>query len=188
MFNRIKQLMLHPQAAWEAIAHDEPTAAVLLGKFILPLALLAPVATAVGMRVFDTGWNAEYGYSALRERAFQIATATYIFQIISIYLLAAVFFLLARTEGRKPSFLVALRVAVFGSIPVMLSGALLVIPFNTIFTLVAVMYSFYLYYLGADRLIGIRSADSAMFIGVAMFCMIVLSGVLGGIASSLGLI
>jgi hypothetical protein len=188
MFNRIKQIMSHPQAAWDAIARDEPGAGVLLSKFILPLALLAPIATAVGMRVFDTGWNAEYGYSALRDRAFQIAAATYIFQIVSIYLLAAIFFLLARTEGRKPSFLVALRVAVFGSIPVMLSGALLVIPFNTIFTLIAMMYSFYLYYLGAERLIGIRPADSAMFIGVAMFCMIVLSGAMGGIASAMGLI
>jgi hypothetical protein len=70
----------------------------------------------------------------------------------------------------------------------MLSGAMLVIPFNVVFSLLAIMYSFYLYYLGAERLIGIRPADSAMFIGVVMVCMMVLSGLLGGIASSLGIL
>ena len=79
----------------------------------------------------------------------------------------------------------ALQVAVFGSVPVLLSGAALVIPFNVIVTLLAMLYSFYLYYLGDEKLIGIRPADSAMFIGVAMICMMVLSSVLGGIASTL---
>ena len=188
ILNRIKGMMLNPRAEWDAVAADMPDAPMLLRNFLLPLALLAPTATMVGMLVFDTGWNSEYGYSMLRDRAAVIAMATYAFQIASVYLLAAVLYLLARTEGRSPSFLVTLRVAVFGSIPVMLSGATLVIPFNVVFSMMAIMYSFYLYYLGAERLIGIRSSDSAMFTGVVMVCMMVLSGVMGGIASALGVL
>lgn len=85
-------------------------------------------------------------------------------------------------------FLGALHAAVYGSIPVSLSGATLVIPFNVVFTMLAMMYSFYLYYLGAERLIGIRPADLAMLIGVAMFCVAVLSMALGAIAAALGLL
>ena len=187
ILNRIREMMLNPRAGWDAIALDPPGTGVLLRHFLLPLALLAPAATMFGLLVFDTRWNPEYGYSMLRARAPVIALATYLLQIGSVYLLAGVLYLLARTEARAPRFLAALQVAVFGSIPVLLSGATLVIPFNVLFALVAMMYSFYLYALGVERLFGIRESDSVMLIGVAMVCMLVLSGFIGGIASALGL-
>lgn len=187
ILKRIKGMMLHPRAEWDAVARDTPGAAELLRGFLLPLSLLAPMATIVGMRVFDSGWHPDFGYSMLRDRAPVIAVATYAFEIASVYLLAAVFYLLARTEGRSPSFLAAFQVAVLGSIPVLLSGATLVIPANAIFAMVSMFYSFYLYYLGAERLIGIRPSDATMFVGVAMICMLVLSGFMGGIASMLGI-
>lgn len=185
---RIKGMMLHPAKEWDAVATDMHGAMDLLRSFLLPLALLAPTATIVGMLYFDTGWNPEYGYSMQRDRAPTIAMGTYVFQIASVYLLAAVFYFLARTEGRSPSFLSAFQVAVLGSIPVLLAGATLVIPFNVIFTMMAMLYSFYLYYLGAVQLIGIRPSDATMFVGVAMICMLVLSGFLGAIVSTLGLV
>lgn len=185
---RIKGMMFHPKAEWDAVARDMPGAAVLLRRFLLPLGLLAPMATIVGMLVFDTGWNPDYGYSMQRDRAPAIAVGTYAFVIASVYLLAAVFYLLARTEGRTPSFLATLQVAVLGSIPLLLSGATLVIPFNVIFSMVAMLYSFYLYYLGAARLIGMRPADATMFVGVAMICMLLLSGFMGGIVSMFGVL
>ena len=187
ILKRIKGMMLHPQAEWVAVAHDSPGASVLLRGFLLPLGLLAPMATVVGMLVFDTRWNPEYGYSMLRDRAPIIAVGTYAFEIASVYLLAAVFYLLAHTEGRSPTFLATLQLAVLGSIPLLLSGATLVIPFSVIFSLIAMLYSFYLYYLGVMQLIGIPSADATMFVGVAMICMLVLSSFMGGIASMLGI-
>jgi hypothetical protein len=186
--NRIKGMLRTPAAEWDAIARDVPGTGVLLRNFLLPLSLLAPLATAVGLSMFDAKWSAEYGYSMPGDRAVHTAVVTFVFEIASVYLLAAVLYFLARSEQQRPSFLVALRVAVFGSIPVLLSGAALVIPAGMVVTLLAAMYAFYLYYLGAQRLIGIRESDSTMFIGVAMFCMMVLSAILGAIASALGIV
>lgn len=180
--------MLRPEAEWDAVARDVPGASILLRNFLLPLSLLAPAATIVGMLLFDTGWNPEYGYSMMRERAPAIAVATYAFEITSVYMLAAVFYLLARTERRPPGFITTLQMATFGSIPLLLSGATLVIPFNVIFSLMALLYSFYLYYLGATRLIGMQPSDATMFVGMAMVCMLFLSGVMGAIGSALGVI
>lgn len=185
--NRIKGIMLHPEAEWDAVARDKPGFTVLLRSFLLPLALLAPISTIIGMLYFDTGWNAEYGYSLLRDRAPVIAVATYAFEIASVYLLALVFHVLARTEGRTPSLLSSFQVAALGSIPLLLSGATLFIPFNIIFSMIAMLYSFYLYYLGVVRLIGIRPPDATMFVGVAMICMLLLSGFMGGFASMIGI-
>lgn len=184
---RIAGMMMHPEAEWNAVACDMPGTTVLLRNFLMPLSLLAPIATVIGMLVFDTSWNAEYGYSLLRDRAPVIAITTYAFEIISVYLLAAIFYLFARTEGSAPSFLAALRVAVFGSIPLLLSGATLFIPFNVIISMVAMLYSFYLYYLGVSRLLGIRPSEATMLVGVTMICMLVVSGFMGGIASMLGI-
>ena len=50
----------------------------------------------------------------------------------------------------------------------MASGVTLVIPFNVIFSMMALLYSFYLYYLGATRLIGMQPSDATMFAGMAM--------------------
>jgi hypothetical protein len=186
--SRIKGMLLTPQAEWDAVARDAPSTGVLLRRFLLPLSALAPFATIAGMSVFDAKWSAEYGYSMLGDRAVHIAVATFVFEIASVYMLAAVLYFLARSERQRPSFLVALRVAVFGSIPVLLSGAALVIPAGMVVTLMAAMYAFYLYYLGVQRLIGIRESDSTMFIGVALFCMMVLSSLLGAIASALGIV
>jgi len=188
VLKRILGMLRSPQAEWQAVTQDAPDTGTLLRSYLLPLCGLAAVATLIGMLVFDAEWSAQYGYSALRGQAPRIALATYLFQIASVYLLATVLYFLARTEKRSPSFLVALQVAVYGSIPVLLSGATLVIPFNVVFMILAMTYSFYLYYLGAERLIGIRPADSAMFIGVAMFCGALLSTALGGVASALGLL
>ena len=186
--NRIKGMLRTPEAEWDAIARDMPGTGILLRNFLLPLSLLAPLATAVGLSMFDENWSAEYGYSLLAARVVNIAVATFVFEIASVYLLAVVLYFLARTERQRPTFLVALRVAVFGSIPVLLSGAVLVIPAGMFVMLFAAMYAFYLYYLGAQRLIGVRESNSAVFIGVAMFCMMTLSSLLGAIASALGMV
>ncbi|MEQ1519594.1 MAG: YIP1 family protein [Usitatibacteraceae bacterium] len=186
--NRIKAMFIAPKAEWDAVAREMPGTGILLCRFLLPLGLLAPLATAVGRSVFDANWSAEYGYSMLSGSAVNNAIATFVFEIASVYLLAAVLYLLARTERQRPPFLAALQVAVLGSIPLLLSGAALVIPAGVVITILAGMYAFYLYYLGARRLFGIRESDSAVFIGVAMFCMVLLSSVLGAIASALGFV
>ena len=186
--SRIKGMMLRPEAEWDAVARDMPGTSILLCHFLLPLSLLAPAATMTGMLLFDTGWSPEYGYSMIRERAPAIAVATYAFEIASVYMLATVFYLLARTEKHPPRFLITLQIAVFGSIPLLLSGVTLVIPFNVIFSMMALLYSFYLYYLGATRLIGMQPSDATMFAGMAMVGMFLLSGFMGAIASALGLI
>ena len=178
---------MRPAVEWDDVARNQPGALVLLREIILPLSLLAPAATYFGIQMFNVEWNAEYGYSMMRDRAPVIVVATYVFEVVSIYMLAGVFYLLARSEGRHPSFLDALRLSALGAIPLLLSGATLVIPFNVVFSMIATLYSLYLYYLGATRLIGIRESDATMFVGMAMLCMFILSGFLGAISAALGI-
>ena len=61
-----------------------PRTVVLLGNFLLPLALLAPTVTIIGMLIFEAGWNPEYGYSMLRNRASVIAAGVCVFEIACV--------------------------------------------------------------------------------------------------------
>ena len=79
--NRIKAMMLQPEADWDADACEMPGSVVLLRSFLLPL---APLATIIGMLIVDTRWNPEYG-SMLRDRAPMIALGTYVFEIASVF-------------------------------------------------------------------------------------------------------
>ena len=184
--NRIRGLMWNPRIEWDSVARDAPGQMRLMRDFILPLSLLAPLATFVGMWFFDTSWDADHGYALPRERIAGIVAATYGFEIANVYLLALVFYLLARTEGCKPTFLAAFQVAALGSVPLLISGVLLVIPFNIILTLFAMLHSFYLYYLGAERLMGIRAVNATEFVGIALICLLVLSGFLGAAGAMVG--
>ena len=188
ILRRIQGMIFSPQAEWESVANDPRKPSRLFVYFLLPLCLVGAVASLIGMLVFNANWNADFGYAKMRSPAPVVALATFAFEIISVYMLAAVLYLLARTEGKRPDFFTATAVAVFGSIPVLLAGAALVIPSGALVLLVAAMYSFYLYHLGAVRLFGINAPDAAMFVGVAMIGMMVLSGILGGIASALGVV
>ena len=50
---RIVRIIFLPRLEWEAIAREEVSVDVLLRRYILPLSLLAPLATVIGMKWFD---------------------------------------------------------------------------------------------------------------------------------------
>ncbi len=60
---RIVYLVFRPKAEWALIATEPTTIDMLLRRYIVPLCALAPIATFIGMRVFDVSWDAEQGYT-----------------------------------------------------------------------------------------------------------------------------
>ena len=59
---RIVYLVFRPTAEWDAIAKEKTSVDALLRCYILPLALLAPIATVIGMKTFDRDWDPVHGY------------------------------------------------------------------------------------------------------------------------------
>lgn len=66
-------MLRRPEAEWDAVARAMPGAVVLLRSFLLPLA------TIIGMLIFDTGWNPEYGFSMLRDQGSNVALGIHVF-------------------------------------------------------------------------------------------------------------
>ena len=184
---RIVYLIFRPTAEWDRIAAETTSVDLLLRRTILPLSLLAPVATVIGMKTFDRDWDPLHGYLVPADQIFAAGATTFFATIASIFLLAAIFALLAPMFGAPRDYLASLKVAAYGAIPVMLAGATLLLPAMAIVGMVGVCHTLFLYWVGVRRVLHVSEASRTEFVGISMLLLAVASTVLGAAASSIGL-
>lgn len=184
----IKNVIISPETEWDLIARDAISLTTLTRRYILPLALIAPTATIVGMHTFDLSWSARAGYAVPRDRIWNVGLTNFVLEVLTVFLIAATFYGMARTEGVRCSFLAASKVAIFGAAPLMLSGVLLIVPMSVIACMLVMVYSMVLYYDGVQRVLGIHKDNAAIFVAMSMAIMCLISALIGGLASQLGLL
>ncbi|HEX6136025.1 MAG TPA: Yip1 family protein [Casimicrobiaceae bacterium] len=183
----MSRLVFRPVAEWALIA-DEPTSVdELLRRYILPLATLAPVATFIGMEVFDRSWDVDQGYLVPHDQIFNAAVTTFFGIIGSIFALAAIMVVIAPMYRRRCSYVSALKVAVHGASPLLLSGVTLVLPAMVVVSMVALCYTLFLYHLGVGAVLQIRR-DQAEFIGISMLLLTFVSMMAGMAVAGIGLL
>ena len=128
ILRRILSLILTPNQAWDEIAREPASVDLLIRRYIVPLALLAPVATVIGMETFDGRWSPAHGYLVPQEAIWSAGATTLFASIISIFVLAGIFVLIAPMYGSSRHYPSALKVATYGAVPVLVAGALLILP------------------------------------------------------------
>ena len=185
--HRIVGIVLRPRAEWELIAREESTVDDLLRRYILPLSLLAPAATMIGMKFFDAAWDEDLGYMVPRRRSSRPRATTLFATIASVFLLAAIFVLIAPMYGSSRDYRKALKVATYGAVPVMLAGATLVLPVMAIFGLAGLSHSLFVYWLGVKQVLNVRGSHSTEFVGISMLMLIATSTLAGAAASAAGM-
>ena len=185
---RIYRVVFHPRLEWDRIALEDTTYGTLIRRYIIPLALLAPIATVIGMSVFDTAWNAGQGYRVPPQQILGAGTATLFASIVSMFALAGIFVLIAPMYGSSRNYLDALKVSTFGAVPVMLAGATLLLPVMAIVGVVALVHSLFLFWLGAKAVLHVRRGEQAEFVGISILLLSVASTLAGALASGMGLI
>jgi hypothetical protein len=183
---RVARLIIRPTQEWGRIAADDISPWALLGIYVLPLALLAPVATAIGMKFFDANWSPVHGYLVPDERILATAAATYFAIVMSILLLAAVFAALAPMFGARRDYVAALKVATYGAIPVMLAGATLLLPVMALVGMVGLCHTLYLFWLGAGQVLNVPAGNGAEFVCISLVLFSVVSTLAGAAAGAFG--
>ena len=185
---RIVYVRFRPKAEWELIAAEKASVDALLRGYILPLALLAPVATVIGMTLFGREWDPLHGYLVPSGEIFAAGATTYFGIVGSIFALAAIFFLIAPMFGSPRDFLAALKVATYGAIPVLLAGATLVLPAMAIVGMVGLCHTLFLFWLGAHQVLKVPPGGGAEYVGISMVLLAfvsVFAGAAGGAISLL---
>jgi Yip1 domain len=184
---RIYLLIFYPRAEWDEIAREAIGVDVLIRNYILPLSLIAPIATVIGMRTFDATWDSAAGYQVPAGEIYAAGATTLLGTIASIFVLAAIFRLIAPMYGSSRDYNAALKVATFGAIPVLLAGATLVVPVLVIVSVAALCHTIYLYWLGVRHVLGVAPGAQAEFVGISLTMLGGASALLGAFASSIGL-
>ena len=184
---RIVHLIVRPADEWDAIARETMGVDALIRGYILPLSLLAPIATIIGMHTFNASWDPLAGYLVADEDIFAAGMTTLFGTIASIFVLAGIFRMIAPMYGSSRSYTAALKVATFGAIPVLLAGATLFIPVMVIVSVVALCHTLYLYWVGVGRVLDVEPGFKSEFVGISMTLLGGSQTLIGAAASSFGM-
>jgi hypothetical protein len=188
ILRRIVCLILFPRTEFRQIATETPSVDRLIRHYILPLSLLAPIATVVGMKTFDAAWDPLHGYTVAAEQVFAAGATTLFASIGSVFVLAAIFVVIAPMYGSRTRYPTALAAAAYGAVPVQLAGVALVVPSMIIVSMVALCHTLYLYYVAAHELLGVPEGARTEFVGISMVFLVIVSIMLGAAASASGVI
>jgi hypothetical protein len=186
-WRRLLWLVARPGEAWDAIRDESIGVDVLIARYIVPLSLIPPVASVIGMKTFDRAWDPASGYLVPEHEIFAAGSATLFGTIFSIFALAGIFRLIAPMYGSSRDYRAALKVATFGAIPVLFAGAALLMPVMIAVPLVGLCHTLYLYWVGVGRVLDVEPQSQTEFIGIAMVLLGTVSTLAGGLASNLGL-
>jgi hypothetical protein len=187
VMRRFVWLVVNPTAAWDAFAQEHIGVDTLVVRYIVPLALLAPAATLIGMKNFNREWDSASGYLVPDEQIFAAAATTLFATILSIFALAGIFRLIAPMYEAAFDYRSALKVATFGALPVLLAGAVLVLPVLIAVPVVALCHTLYLYWVGVGRVLNVEPGSQTEFLGISITLLTAISTLGGALASSLGL-
>lgn len=187
VLQRLVGLLVRPREEWDRIAAEPPSVEALIGRYLVPLSLLAPIATSIGMRAFDDAWGGDRGGRVPTPEIYAAAATTMLASISSVLALAGIFVLIAPMYGSTRDYKAALQVATYGTVPLLLAGATLFIPAMAMVAVVALVHSLYLYWLGARRVLHVARKEQAEFVGISVVLLSVSSTIVGAIASRIGI-
>jgi hypothetical protein len=161
---RVQAILLTPRSEWPTIATEPATVQSLYTNWVMVLAAIGPVILVV-MSLLTGGIG--FGLRA--------AVAAYVNSLVAVALLAAVVDVLAPSFGGTKDFVRSLKLVAYSFTSVWVAQIALIVPvLGWVVILVAMLYGFYLFFLGAP-LLGRCSVDKAIpFTIVVILCAIVL--------------
>ncbi|MGH8573285.1 MAG: Yip1 family protein [Gammaproteobacteria bacterium] len=145
--DRVKKILLTPKTEWQVIDGEVITTADLYKGYIIPLAAIGPIASAIGSSVF--GLPVPF-VGTIRQpigQAITGAVVSYVLMLVGIFVLGLIIDALAPTFGGTRSQIQGLKVAAYSATASWLAGIFGLIPALALLGLLG-LYSFYLLYLG----------------------------------------
>jgi len=161
---RVQAILLNPRSEWPTIATEPATVQSIYTNWVMVLAAIGPVVMIV---ISPLMGGIGFGLRA--------AVAAYVNSLVAVALLAAVVDVLAPSFGGTKDFMRSLKLVAYSFTSVWVAQVALIVPaLGWVLILAAMLYGFYLFFLGAPVL-GRCSVDKAIpFTIVVILCAIVL--------------
>lgn len=166
LVDRVKNILLTPKTEWPAIAAETATVQSLYVGYIMILAAIGPIAMALRISIFSITY----------------AIVTYIVSLAVTYFLAWIVDALAPTFGGEKNLIQSLKLTAYSYTAAWVAGIFHLLPvLGGVIGLLAVIYSFYTFYLGVSVMKKCPQEKAAGYTIVVVLCGIVLGVLLSSV-------
>jgi Yip1-like protein len=152
LVDRVKNLLLKPNDEWAVIEKELTDTATLYRTWIIPLAAITPICSAIGWTVFGLSIPFAGSVRMPLTTALTNAAIGYVLALIMVFVFALIIDGLAPTFGGTKNQVQALKVAAYASTASWVGGVFTLIPALGIISLIFSCYSLYLLYAGLSPL------------------------------------
>jgi Yip1 domain. len=179
--NRIKNILLAPNAEWPVIAAEPASVQGLYAGYVLPLAAIRPICSFIGLSLIGVSL---FGgrYRVPIGSGITHAVISFVLTLVGVYVLALIIDALAPTFGGHRDPTQALKVSVYSATPAWLAGVLYLLPWLSILGVIAAIYSLYLLYLGLPVVMKAPQEKALGYTAVVVIAAIVIFIVIGAVA------
>ncbi len=184
---RAKELILRPLPTWDVIDTEEATIEGLYRNWVLPLAAVPAVCSALGQLAF-------HGVSIFGIRfhpnvlgIVTEAAVSYVLTLIGVFVMAVVVDELALRFGGERSRTQAFKLSAYSAGAGWLGGVFLLLPApGGVLSALAALYGLYLFYLGLPKLMRSNPDQTLTYFGLTLIVLIGLAIVMGALTSCFG--
>lgn len=179
LVERAKAIILSPSAEWPKIASESDAPMSVFTKYVIPLALIGPVATLIGQFVF--GMPSVFGVTITLSPTYLIsnAVATFILALIGVWVIAWVANFFSPKQGGKDDFPAAFRLVAYAMTASMVGGIFGLLPAISILSVLFSLYSIYLFYKGAKVVMNVPEDKGVVYTVLTVIVAVVIQIVIG---------
>lgn len=182
---RVQNILLRPSPTWDEIAAEPSSIRSIYMGYVVPLAAITPVATAIGMSVI--GVNALFvSYHMPLLWAISQAVISYVLTLVLVYVQALIVDALVPSFGGTKDRLSAFKVSAYSWTPAWIAGIVCILPSLGMLVFLAALYGLYLLYLGLPKLMKVPQDKAIGYTAVVVIISIVMSLIVGAIAGAVG--
>jgi hypothetical protein len=173
--SRARAVLFEPRATFKEVDSEFTKPGALWGRYILPLALIGPLAGAVGRFIFGKRIaGTSLPDSVPLSGAITWFVISLALTLLAVFVLAQVVNLLAPGFGGQKNDVQALKVAAYSSTPMWLAGIFNIHGRFLILGVIVSLYSLYLLYLGLPTLMKVPSDRAMGYTAVVIIAAIVI--------------
>jgi len=188
LVDRVKAILMKPKAEWPVIEAEQTDISTLYRSYVIPLAAIGPVATAIGSALIGTSTLAGAARVSITT-AIVGAIVAFALALLGTYIVAQVIDNLAPQNSGTRNLTQAFKVSAYSSTAQWLAGVFALIPALSGLSILG-LYSLYLLYLGLPVLMKVPQEKATSYtvtvvvVSLIVFIVIaVVSGILIGAAA-----
>jgi hypothetical protein len=183
LVNRVRAILMKPKDEWRVIDVEQSDIATMYRSYVIPLALIAPVATLIGGALIGTNNPLLGAVRVPIVTAIVGALVAYALALAGCYVVARVIDYLAPRYGGTSNLTQAFKVAAYSSTAQWIAGIFALIPALSPLSILG-LYSLYLLYLGLPVLMKVPQ-EKAMTYTVTVVVVSIVVFIVIGVVSGL---